>query len=103
MAIQLTDEQKKQAREMDLLFNNPNKQTYGEATDALTKEKEKVVYSSLAERRSAEKLKSIQDQKRNLTDSKPAGPLSLYELRKRDWVADPKNLTLEDEINIWNR
>ncbi len=100
MAIQLTDEQKKQAREMDLLFNNPNKQTYGEATDALTKEKEKVVYSSLAERRSAEKLKSIQDQKRNLTDSKPAGPLSLYELRKRDWVADPKNLTLEDEIKL---
>jgi hypothetical protein len=98
--INMTDEQRERARQMNLLFNNPNKQTYGDATDAILGEKEEPVYSSFAERRAAEQLKSIQEKKKGFKQSEPSKPLSFYERRKKDWVSNPESLTLEDEIKL---
>lgn len=96
----MTDQEMERAKQMDLLFNNPNKQTYGDATDAILGKKEEPVYSSLAERRAAEQLKSIQEKKKGFKKIEPSGPLSLYEKRKKDWVTNPENLTLEDEVKL---
>ena len=104
--INMTDEQRERAKQMNLLFNNPNKQTYGDATDAILgkkeekEEKEEPVYSSFAERRASEQLKSIENKKRGFEKIGPAGPLSFYEKRKKDWVSNPESLTLEDEIKL---
>ena len=96
----MTDQEMERAKQMDLLFNNPNKQTYGDATDAILGKKEEPVYSSLAKRRAAEQLKSIQEKKKGFKKIEPSGPLSLYEKRKKDWVTNPENLTLEDEVKL---